>query len=313
MGFSSLVYILGHLYHRRDPKTPDQRSFEKLRKDEIIRSMKCRGLIDAIGKMRRGKVMKRKILRLLCNSFFGMQAFFDSLENILFCLSLEDLKLMLCSELEKGAAIQKWHDLEQSLKENYACVVPEACKYPYPFMDEYLRKRQLIHLIDFVPWKEGNRESRSKSYINILKIRLHHFKPRLYSTLTKQEAHIRLASSTWYVASNLESIVVRFSIVLFCISFLLRGLQGDFRPLKGMLAHYFIPFLLTFAVYLVANYSRKRIEQFFHYQRLREVVFVYETAYTAFRDDYDLLDPPFRDLAQNNPPRLKISSRSGRA
>lgn len=50
------------------------------------------------------------------------------------------------------------------------------------------------------------------------------------------------------------------------------------------------------AVFLVALFLRRKINAFYHYQRMREVDFVLETAFTAFSGQFGLLDPPFEDI-----------------
>lgn len=51
-------------------------------------------------------------------------------------------------------------------------------------------------------------------------------------------------------------------------------------------------------VFVLSWFAWRTIRGFLHYQRLREVFFVLETAYTAFRGKYDLLKPPFDELPE---------------
>jgi len=44
---------------------------------------------------------------------------------------------------------------------------------------------------------------------------------------------------------------------------------------------------------IVSVFIISRVEDFLHYQRLREIFYVLETAFTAFRDSPHLLNPPF--------------------
>jgi hypothetical protein len=61
--------------------------------------------------------------------------------------------------------------------------------------------------------------------------------------------------------------------------------------------HTFLPALIPpLFIFGMACYGKRKIEDILHYQRLREVCFVLETAYTAFRDSPELLKPPFNDF-----------------
>ena len=180
--------------------------------------------------------------------------------------------------------------LTDRLKSEYGCTDEKNCQFPYVYLRDYLGKRGHCHLCPFVVW--GNSEedfNRSKTFINLLKIRLKYYRPEQCSIIIRNEAHIRLATSSWYVAQSLKicSIV---GIFLVSLSIALNIFaSGASASIKLYLA-FFIPAIFVFftSIFIIT-----RVEDFLHYQRLREVFYVLETAFTAFRDEKYLLNPPF--------------------
>jgi len=216
-----VAYVVGHLFYRRTPKIPDQRSFKRLLKAE--------------------------------------------------------------ARDQRG-------DLEH-LRSEYGCSTEKECEFPYTYLHEYLAQRGHHHLLVFVTWKE-NFDIRSKTYINVLKTRLRYHYPEKCSEIIRNEAHVRLASSTWYVARALRffCVVTAFLLIILLIyPGLERGLSGRF-----VIALFAFPI----SVFALAWTGKRRIEYFLHYQRLREIFYVLETAYIAFRDQPEILDPPFTEFAK---------------
>lgn len=216
-----VAYVVGHLFYRRTPKDPDQRSFKRLLEGE--------------------KKDKR-----------SDQAY---------------------------------------LRSEYGCSTDGECEFPYAFLHEYLAKRGHYRLLPFVTWKE-NVDFRSKTYINILKTRLRYHFPEKCSEIIRNEAHVRLASSTWYVTRALRSFsmaVVVSLVALLIYPGLEEGISG-----RSVIAL----FILPTAMIALAWVGKVRIEQFLHYQRLREIFYVLETSYIAFREHSDALYPPFSEFRE---------------
>ncbi len=152
-------------------------------------------------------------------------------------------------------------------------------QFPYRYMYEYLVSRGLKHLAELVPWK-GNVAStwkrRTKMFINILKIRLNFFFPEKCGLIARNEAHIRLMSSIWYLARTMQY-VAGLGLVLSVLASILFGSQ-----LQVLLApQCFGQVGSCIVVILAALWIRRTIERFLQYQRVREVTFVLETAYIA--------------------------------
>ena len=145
-----------------------------------------------------------------------------------------------------------------------------------------------------VPWRAGGDQAdhRSKTYINLLKIRLTYHHPEKCGAVVRNEAHVRLASSTWYVARVLRLVGILAAVIVLCAFG--RGLCLESGAHFLSVSYKYLPALIppVFVLWM-AVYCKRKIEEVLHYQRLREVCFVLETAYTAFCDNPGLLNPPF--------------------
>lgn len=157
----------------------------------------------------------------------------------------------------------------------------DDCEFPYLHFDRYLRSRGLTHLLGLTEWCGTGR--RTKNFINILKIRLFFEYPEKCGSVAKNEAHIRLMASSWYMSRALKYLggaVVLFSIATAVIA--TRGVWSGVA-LRTAILHA-IPATPALIVLLAAWCVQRIIERFLHYQRVREVMWVLETAYIAYRD-----------------------------
>lgn len=148
-------------------------------------------------------------------------------------------------------------------------------QFPYLYLSEYLTGRGLNHLAQYIPWKGKDPATychRTKMFINILKIRLNLEAPEKTGEIIKAEAHIRLMSSVWFAAGALEK------IALFCAGSLLFCAQYTDAVTQLSSAYTLLLFWCLFILVLAA-YTRRSIKKFFHYQRVREAVYVIETAH----------------------------------
>ncbi|HEX2953760.1 MAG TPA: hypothetical protein VHR47_07225 [Bacillota bacterium] len=156
--------------------------------------------------------------------------------------------------------------------------------YPYIHLYRYLKGRNLEHLAELVRWgRDGDRRftGRTKAFINILKVRIEYFIPEKSGTIIRNEAHIRLMSSFWYICEFIKRMNLLFITVGVLLP-LMKHVQDvtgkDVGEILGYLFKLnFYTVLLTVMVIITQNV----IEKFFHYQRIREIIFVLETVYTA--------------------------------
>lgn len=202
-------------------------------------------------------------------------------------------------EAENEGKGKSKEDLDDLLKCELACKNKEECEFPYPYFDKYLTHRGLNHLHEFVVWSEKPTH-RTKNYINILKIRLRFHFPNRCGTIIRNEAHVRLASSTWYAAGALFkfskvaiSITVISYLIYLAVIFFELSIDAGNRIFVVTSQHLGVV-IVAMLIYVLAEYAREQVEKFLHYQRMREVVHVMETAWTAFRKYPQVLRPPFK-------------------
>lgn len=164
----------------------------------------------------------------------------------------------------------------------------EGGQYPYSHLKQYLERRGLGHLAAYVAWdwtKEGDhdeerklRDLRSKMFINVLKARLQYCVPEKCSEIIRNEAHIRMMSSVWYACKALQKlywwILIASVLPIVVIVFGMHNFRIIFPLLMQIAA------LALFSA-VPAKLLRLPIKKFIHYQRVREIVFVLETAWFA--------------------------------
>jgi hypothetical protein len=203
-----------------------------------------------------------------------------------------------------GLADQSMHDREKWLRQNYGCDNERDCEFPYPYLREYLEHRGHYHLLDLVPWSD-NTSKRSKTHLNRLKIRLKYYCPEKCWPIVRNEAQVRLATSMWYVAV----VLMYTSAVGLIVSAAALGLAWAHASSDPALiqspwavARWVFPFVLSpGVVFCVSWFCKSRVERFVHYQRLHEVFYVLELAYTAAKEHPEIThngDP------QASPPAL---------
>ncbi len=78
------------------------------------------------------------------------------------------------------------------------CATEDRCDFPYMSYYKYLLKRELKDLLKYVKWCTP--ATRTKNQLNQYKIELQLHVPNAFSIITKNESHIRMASSSWHVA-----------------------------------------------------------------------------------------------------------------
>jgi hypothetical protein len=184
---------------------------------------------------------------------------------------------------------------KQWLRENFACESEEDCEFPFSYMHKYLELRGHTHLLPLVKWTK-NRDHRSKTIINLFKIRLQYYFPEQYRRILRNEAHVRLSTSAWYMAgasvkfASIGIAICFISAVLYFLKFLYYNSSSGnsiiFFDLLDFLSH---ALFLPLVVYFFSLYLIFKLEKFIHYQRIREVFYVLELTYTSLNDYPKLL------------------------
>jgi hypothetical protein len=160
-------------------------------------------------------------------------------------------------------------------------------EYPYSHLYEFLRTRGLNYLARHVPWRGNSSKSlrrRSKHFINALKIRLEFSFPEHYGTIARNEAHIRLMTSMWYASKMLlylSLLGIAFSVIAAWRA-MVDG-HGWLNPEASVT-------IFPLGVVSLSLLGMWGIERTLHYQRIREVVFVLETAHWASKQNRRLFD-----------------------
>lgn len=146
-------------------------------------------------------------------------------------------------------------------------------EFPYHFLKQYLLDRGLTYLAAHVPWDSLNFKRRCKHFANAMKIRIHMESPRHLALLARNEAHIRLSSSTWYVCRTLMC-ASAVGLVVFVVATVVSGLTPSLPTLNFSSVAVF-----PLTVFVVSWLSKWAIERTLHYQREREILFILETAH----------------------------------
>ena len=187
--------------------------------------------------------------------------------------------------------ILKKEKKQKSETKNWVADNPEECRFPYPNLKGYLEARGLHHLASLVTWQRTQTDECSKMFINVLKVRLYHLHPERCTLIAKNEAHIRLMSSTWFMARTLKvvgSLSVALTGVTLAYTLYFNSVYTTGFPWAGYLA--FLPAIaVSIAGIAISYWIIGNIETFLHYQRVREAVIVLETAWVAFREKPELL------------------------
>jgi hypothetical protein len=155
-----------------------------------------------------------------------------------------------------------WYFLFLLRSEN-ACDNKLDCQFPYEYYNTYLIKREETHLLEYAKHWCKDERARSKNALNRLKLKLQIIANQDYNILIKNEAHIRMSSSSWYVAEKNMWI----NAIILLIFFILPFWKPDFCQNMYLIV---LPGLMLFL-----NFFRYRsVIKFLHYQRLREIFFV---------------------------------------
>ena len=100
------------------------------------------------------------------------------------------------------------------------CATEKRCDFPYISYYKYLLKRRQYNLLKYADWSTS--AARTKNRINKYKIELQLNVPTAYSIISKNESHIRMASSSWHVARVIR--ILSIISLIFTIGFGIAGI-----------------------------------------------------------------------------------------
>jgi hypothetical protein len=283
-----LSYVLGSVFYRRDPKVPDQRSAAYILWRDRDGIERC--VIQPATQEEMNDDTNKSVDQ------FAKEA--STLRK-----KIDELKKSpnISSRISRLWPRSRFWWLSREGKKLHALILEattgEGGQFPYSHLHEYLEARGLQHLADIVTWRGnsiGSHRLRTKMFINLLKVRVQYQAPNKCSEIVRNEAHVRMMSSVWYAAQAMKWLCGTLAVLvsLFAIR------SGRSADLWGILL--FV--VLLFAAALLLQLT---IRRFFHYQRVREIVYVLETAYWAKQSHSSILD----NLSeQPNPDRPQMAA-----
>ena len=107
--------------------------------------------------------------------------------------------------------------------------------------------------------------------------------PYQYVRIQRNEAHVRLMSSLWYATRSLQVLCIFGGGLGFLFAGIVHSLSDTWWPVPEVHA-----FSAPLLVALVASVVRTQIEEFLHYQRIREIVFILELVYFSSQQIPDM-------------------------
>ena len=151
-----------------------------------------------------------------------------------------------------------------------ACEIKENCLFPYRSYYKYLLKRGFTELSKYANWSISN--IRSKNKINKYKLYVQTRNPKVFFILTKNESHIRMASSSWHVSRVLILPIYLFLGVIVALLLFHNNPLCERNALNTLLERFCILIIPVLNIFLL-RFLNKKITGFIHYQRLREIFY----------------------------------------
>lgn len=253
-------YVVGQFFHRQDIKIPDKRSFGRiypeLNPDEWVATTKEE-----------------------CEfPYYNLQQYLKA-------RGLNHLGAMVPwsrGARESARPAPSWRKVPVGLKQRLRKRGVRATRaHPWLalFLPSGVRRKWWITCCERTAVPDHAHVQRTKVFINALKLRIFIYFPDKYTPVARNEAHVRLNASSWYMASLLMrvALIVLCGIAGFVVWQIVRSQRDAFSPF------WIIPVAIPLAVFLIAWWVRVTIERVLHYQRVREITFVLESAYVLFR------------------------------
>ena len=150
-------------------------------------------------------------------------------------------------------------------------------KFPYYYFKQYLKSRGLTELAELVKWgdpkseDEANSFKRSKTMVNLMKLEVGLRSPELSSVIESNEAHVRLLFGAWQAITTSRRFVIA-GLVISCLGPLSRYIPTP--HLSPPTPSYILSFLVGGTIFVGMTWAKNRIENLFHYQRVRELTHI---------------------------------------
>lgn len=172
-----------------------------------------------------------------------------------------------------------------------------AMDYPYPHLRQFLAARGHFDLLKYVPWCgdygiPGKVGKRSKTQINIIKQRIISMgNNSLSRDLIRNESHIRLLNSLWYIFRFLQEISLFFILIqlYLVLSYMFHivvdngGISITISLVEVEKYCSPVPLIVFMIAFFTVWFLKRNIVKCFHYVRTRELVMVLNAAETVRR------------------------------
>ena len=144
-------------------------------------------------------------------------------------------------------------------------------KFPYYHFKDYLLWRGLNECAGFVAWaspEDAGSARRSKTHVHMMRLEVQAKSPELAGILESNEAHVRLMFGTWVAVKTCLPFVILGAGICIVGLAVTRYAEVEVSPP-------FVMALIVCSCLLVAMlWARTRIEHLFHYQRVRELLYI---------------------------------------
>jgi hypothetical protein len=158
-------------------------------------------------------------------------------------------------------------------------------KFPYYYFKEYLTSRGLKDEAELVKWGHPTNQSETKSFkrsktkVNLMKLEVSLRCPELSSVIESNEAHVRLLFGTWQAITISQPFVIA-GIILSSLEFLITFVASRYSFAPYPLSILSILSILVGGLILTGiTWAKNRIENLFHYQRVRELTHIVGCVY----------------------------------
>lgn len=264
----SLFILFPHKFKKTENDLPEWGFFE----NTLDKTLKTCLTVEEKQIYDKSTIIAEKIVSYLRSSCDRPESLPTDPDKVNYLINLLTCYLILILQNDSGSSYHKYQK-----------------DFPYLNFYKYLLKRNELSLLQYVDWSQAG--ARTKNKVNRMKIDVQLDFPDAYAILNKNESHIRMASSSWYVCRFIliMAIIVCFSIFLIRATQYLFPLKlGDISsivstivdrmqhsPLRivevlfAILPSALPPALLAILIYNMKN----QLTKFIHYQRLREIYF----------------------------------------
>lgn len=223
-----------------------------------------------------------------------------------------DAESIACLTKENRRWGEKSSDIGRELKYDRWVFVKKGNEslgdeFPYGNLAGYLNERGLGHLCRLIPWrtkrtKIGNEEKYkyelvgkiSQHFIRSLRTRLRYFAPNQCWRIDRIEGHIRMMASTWY-SSRLLIKIGFIAIVVGAANLSVSLTNGGWKDTHWIeeSTEHLLPLFLSTVIWAASLLCKRRIESFFHLQRVWGLIVLLETVNSAMLEVGDRITQDF--------------------